>query len=191
MIVQAALLTMAVGLSAQATGLPTFNAPYRAFEKFEFGAILTIPSNALAIEGEYRLGYKQFDIGFRGGVINPEGAADALAVLGVEARARIITHSQDFPVDGAIITGLGYQFGDADRVVLPVGLSLGRRLTIEDSEVSIVPYVQPTLYWFDFDNVEFSFGLGADFRLSPRFDARVTAGLGDIEGFSFAAVWVR
>jgi hypothetical protein len=60
--------------------------------------------------------------------------------------------------------------------------------------VSIVPYVQPTLFVLAGDapdNVLFSLGLGADFRLSRRFDARVSAGIGDAEGVSVGAVWVH
>jgi len=41
------------------------------------------------------------------------------------------------------------------------------------------------------DNVLFSLGLGADFRLSRRFDARVSAGIGDAEGVSVGGVWVH
>jgi hypothetical protein len=75
---------------------------------------------------------------------------------------------------------------------------LGRRLNIEDSQISIVPYVQPTLFLVapDFDSVElgFGFGFGADFRLSRFFDARISAGLGTDfapEGVSISAVWIR
>jgi len=38
---------------------------------------------------------------------------------------------------------------------------------------------------------KFALGLGADFRLTPRFDARISAGLGDLEGVSLSAVWVH
>ena len=59
--------------------------------------------------------------------------------------------------------------------------------------MSIVPFVQPHLWWFvgDTDDVAFSLGLGADFRLSPRFDLRVSIGVGDIDGLSVGAVWIR
>jgi hypothetical protein len=40
-------------------------------------------------------------------------------------------------------------------------------------------------------NLKFSLGLGADFRLSRVFDARFSAGIGDLHGVSLAAVWVR
>jgi hypothetical protein len=40
-------------------------------------------------------------------------------------------------------------------------------------------------------DVFFSLGLGGDFRLTKRFDARVSAGIGDLEGISIGAVWVH
>ena len=124
----------------------------------------------------------------RRGVVN-----DEIVAVGVEARQRILTHSDDFPADGALILGLGLQIGARDDLIPSVGVSFGRRVDLEDSDVSIIPFVQPHLWWFmgDTDDVKFSLGLGADFRLSPRFDLRVSAGVGDIDGFSVGAVWIR
>ena len=70
---------------------------------------------------------------------------------------------------------------------------MGRRLDLEDSDVSIIPYIQPNLWWFigDSDEIQFSLGLGADLRLTPRFDLQVSAGVGDVDGISIGGVWVR
>ena len=83
---------------------------------------------------------------------------------------------------------------------VPVGLSVGRRVDAENSRVSLVPYVQPTLSLLFGDTglgspkVGFSVGVGLDARLSRLFDVRVSAGLGTdwgIEGFAVSAVWVH
>ena len=181
-------------LAAQATGLPSFNAPYRAFERNEVGLILTFPNGgSTAFEGAYRFASgPKLDIGFRGGVLDSDGG-DAIFLLGAEARLRVITHNADFPLDGAFIFGAGAGLSDNSVLILPAGLSLGRRIDIEDSQVSIVPYVQPTMFIFigDETNVDFSLGIGGDFRLTKRFDARVSVGVGQVEGFSISAVWVR
>jgi hypothetical protein len=109
----------------------------------------------------------------------------------------VLTHSEQFPLDGALILGAGLLIDGGTDLVVPAGLSLGRRLNVEGSEVSIVPYVQPTLFLTTFgDPLEFAFGFGfgADFRLSRFFDARISAGLGTSvapEGISVSAVWVR
>src|SRR6266571_3111903 len=139
------LLVISGGLcsaaAAQATGLPSFNAPYRAFQRSEIGLVLTFPDGGgTAFEGAYR-----------------------------------------------------FASGKSELFV-PVGLSLGRRIDPKNSTISIVPYVQPTgLLAAGSGNSDFFFtlGLGTDFRLSPRFDARISAGLGDVEGVSISAVWVH
>lgn len=187
-----ALVAFASVSQAQATGMPSFNAPHRAFVRHEFGGTLSFPEgDVTGIEGQYRFGYKNWDIGLRGGIADADGT---YVLLGAEGRVRVMTHSEQFPLDGAVIVGAGTQ--DFDNLLVPVGLSLGRRLVIEDSPVSIIPYAQPTL-WMNFDDndftdtVIFGLGLGADFRLSNTFDVRASVGIGDIEGFAVSAVWVH
>ena len=84
--------------------------------------------------------------------------------------------------------------GGSSFLTVPVGLSLGRRVDPKDSQISIVPYVQPTGLFVAGNGTSdfvFDLGLGADFRLTKRFDARISAGLGDFEGVSLSAVWVH
>jgi hypothetical protein len=196
------LLVLAVGsapapsLLAQATGVPSYNAPYRAFKRSEFGAVLSFPEGGgTAFEGVYRMASGTFDLGFRGGIFSPDGGGDSQLLLGAEARQRVVTHTEDFPLDGALILGIGGRFSSGNNgVIIPVGLSLGRRVDPKDSKISIVPYVQPTGFFTAGNGSSdflFALGLGADFRLSPKFDARVSAGLGDLEGVSLSAVWVH
>lgn len=195
--------SVSVGV-AQVTGMPSFNAPYRAFEHHEFGGTLSFTSgpgpDGLGLEGQYRFGTSTWDIGIRGGFFDPDGLGDTRVLLGTTLRNRIITHSEDFPLDGALILGVGAQLVSSNSVVIiPGGLSLGRRLNVEDSEVSIVPFVQPTVLLTFADNpaggfdsdLRFALGIGGDFRLSRHFDARISIGLGDVEGVALSAVWIR
>jgi hypothetical protein len=187
------LLAGAHTLDAQATGTPTFNAPYRAFTNTEVGILVSFPTGGTAFEGEYRLASGRFDIGFKGGLLDPSGPGNAILLLGTEARTRVLTHTVDFPLDGALLLGVGGNFVSGNsQLIIPVGLSLGRRLDTQ-SGVSIVPYVQPTMFIVadGGSDVLFALGLGADFRLSHVFDARFSAGLGDVEGVSLGAVWVH
>jgi len=184
--------------AAQATALPSFLAPYRAFERSEFGAILSFADGiSFGLEGEYRLSAGSFDIGFRAGYVDPDAAnASGFFVFGAEGRQRIIAHTEDFPLDGALILGAGAVLQDQNEFLnIPVGLSLGRRIDPEGSQISIVPYVQPTLFVLAGnsvgDHVQFALGLGVDFRLSPRFDARLSGGIGDLEGISIGAAWLH
>jgi hypothetical protein len=192
LLVSAALAPKA---AAQATGLPSFNAPYRAFTRSEIGLVITFPNGGgTAFEGAYRMSSGKFDLGFRGGMFDP-GAGSTVLLLGVEARQRVLSHTVDFPLDGALVFGVGGAFvSGSSAMFVPIGLSLGRRIDPQGSQISIVPYVQPTgLLVAGNGNSDFFFalGLGADFRLSPRFDARISAGLGDLEGVSLSAVWVH
>jgi len=190
------LLGAASVSAAQATGTTTFNAPYRAFVRSEIGVSLSFPNGGgTALEGAYRIASHGFDLGFKAGFFTPSGAGDTELLLGAEARQRVITHTIDFPLDGAVIVGMGGNFvSGASQLIVPVGLSLGRRVDPRGSTVSIVPYVQPTMYVLAgsvTNHVRFALGLGADFRLSHVFDARISAGLGDSEGVSIGAVWVH
>ena len=181
---------------AQVTGMPSFNAPYRAFRRSEFGLVLSFPNGGgTAFEGAFRRSHGKFDFGVRAGIFTPGGNLKSRLLVGAEARERVVTHTEDFPLDGALILGVGGQFSSGNSfAVVPVGLSLGRRIDPKDSKISIVPYVQPTGFLVAGNGTSdflFSLGLGADFRLSPRFDARISAGLGDLEGVSLSAVWVH
>ncbi len=195
-----ALCYFSASATAQSTGVPSFDAPYRAFAQHEFGGTLSFPSRFdFGIEGQYRFGYRNFDIGFRGGFLEPKAAlADRRITAGVAARQRVITHSERFPLDGAIVFGIGGQFvSNFTTVFIPFGVSLGRRVEIENSQVSIVPYGQPTVFLTTGSNqdmeLRFSLGLGADFRLSSVFGARASVGVGSdfLEGFAMSAVWIR
>ena len=188
------LVLTAGSAAAQATGTASFNAPYRAFEKFEFGGTLSFnEGDVTGIEGQIRFGYKAFDIGARGGMLLTNG--DDSAILGVEGRGRVLTHTEQFPVDGAIVAGFGLTTS-GPNFNLPVGLSLGRRVDFENSSVSIVPYGQPTLFMvFDGndanDTINFGLGLGVDVRFGRAFDIRASFGIGDVDGFAVSAVWVK
>ena len=182
--------------AAQATGMPSFNAPYRAFTHSEIGVIVSFPNGGgTAFEGAYRMSSGKFDLGFRAGMLDLGGGSSTILLLGAEARERVVSHTVDFPLDGALVVGIGGWFSSGNSVLfVPVGLSLGRRIDPQGSSVSIVPYVQPTgtlVAGSGNSDFLFTLGLGADFRLSPRFDARISAGLGDLEGVSLSAVWVH
>ena len=188
--------SVAVEAAAQATGMPSYNAPYRAFSRSEIGLVLSFPNGGgTAFEGAYRWASGKFDVGFRGGIFTPGGGGRSVLLIGGEARERVVTHTEDFPLDGALILGIGGQIvSGSAALIVPVGLSLGRRVNPTGSKISIVPYVQPTGFLVaggGSSDFLFALGLGADFRLTPRFDARISAGLGDLEGVSLSAVWVH
>jgi hypothetical protein len=189
----AATLALAAPAVAQETGTPVFSAPYRAFAKHELGVSLSAPESAdLGIEGFYSFASGRNDFGIRVGVLDDDHADFA---IGGRFRTRIITHSEDFPLDGAFTVGLGGVFYEGGAVVrVPIGLSLGRRFDSKSSGLSFVPYLQPVIVpTFSEGNseMEFALGLGLDIRLTRRFDLRVSGAVGDLEGFAVSFAWVR
>jgi hypothetical protein len=188
-----ASLAVAAAATAQETGTPVFSAPYRAFAKHELGLSLSAPESAdLGLEGFYSFASGRNDFGLRAGALDSDDDADF--VLGGRFRTRLITHSEDFPLDGALTVGVGAVFYDGDTVLrVPIGLSLGRRIDSKGSGLSFVPYLHPVLVpTFDGDGeLDFALGLGLDIRLTRRFDLRVSGAVGDLEGFAVSFAWVR
>src|SRR5258705_8288228 len=102
------LLVMGVSLAsnaaAQATGLPSYNAPYRAFRRSEIGLVLSFPNGGgTAFQRAYRLSHGKVDLGFRGGLFTPGSNARLRLLPRAEARGRVATHTQNFSLDGAFI----------------------------------------------------------------------------------------
>jgi len=190
----AAVLTLGTSAGAQETGTPVLSAPYRAFSTHELGLSLSAPEGAdLGFEGFCSFASGRNDFGLRVGVLDADDASDL--VLGGRFRTRLLTHSEDFPLDGALTVGVGAVFLDGGTVLrTPIGLSLGRRIDSKSSGLSFVPYLQPVLVprFSEGDSeLELALGLGLDLRLTRRFDLRVAGSVGDLEGFSVTFAWVR
>jgi hypothetical protein len=199
-IVVFALAASVSAAAAQATFTPSYNAPYRAFAQREFGATFSFPDGGrdFALEGQFRFGYKKFDIGLKGGVLSYDGDAGSDVIVGVEGRGRVLDHTQNnFPFDGAIVIGVGT--ANFDGWTIPsAGLSLGRRVDLDG--FSFILYGQPTMFIFSAEDsqgnsqtdVEFGLGFGGDFKVGQALDLRVSAGVFDgPEGLAVSLVWVR
>jgi hypothetical protein len=184
-------------LPAQETGTPVFKSPYRAFERHEFGVSFSDPGSGVsyALEGFYSYGWRNFDIGLRGGFADLTGTAGTRGLAGVDARTRLLNATEKFPLDGAFTLGAGVEFGDGpDVFAVPIGVSLGRHVELEGSQVTFTPYVHPVVmpvFTSDDSDVQFAFGLGVDIRLSRFFSARVSGGIGDIDGVAVSAAFIR
>jgi hypothetical protein len=184
-------------LAAQETGTPIFRAPYRAFSSHEFGASLSDPGDAadFALEGFYSYGRGGNDFSLRGGFADGAGNLDTRFLLGGDFRARVVSYSESFPLDGALTVGLGTSLGDGpDQFYLPVGFSLGRRFELEGSRTTFTPYAHPVLvptFGSGDDDVNFALGLGVDVRFSQSWAVRASGGLGDIEGVGVSRTYLQ
>jgi hypothetical protein len=186
--------------SAQVLGTPIFKGPYRAFKQSELGAYISDPGDgiSLAIEGEYRrvASRGKFDWGLHFGYADPSGpGGNGIFGLGIDFRAPISRHNQDFPLDASVTAGFGALFSDGNNgFLVPLGVTLGRQVLLENSSVSFVPWVHPVIapaFGDAFDDVQFGLGLGVDINLSKTWDARLSGALGDIDGFGVGLAWHR
>lgn len=194
-IVALALLALpVVPAGAQETGTPVFRAPYRAFDRHEFGASLSDPGGGVAFEGFYRFGKNANDFGLRAGVADSD-ADDNTFMIGGDFRTQVVQYSESFPLDGALTLGFGGIFGtdQEDLFLVPIGISLGRRFDVEGSSTTFVPYVHPNLVpvFGAADEVQYTLGLGVDVRFGEQWAIRASGGLGDIEGVAISAAYLR
>lgn len=182
---------------AQETGTPNFSSPYRSFQQHEFGASISDPGEGVswALEGFYHYGHGTNDFGFRGGFEDPEGNGDTRFLAGADFRTRILSYSESIPVDGALTVGFGTNLGDGpDVFYVPVGISLGRRILLENSSTTFTPFVQPVIvpvFGSGDSDVDFALGLGVDMRFSQDWSVRVSGGIGDIEGVGLSLAYIH
>ena len=197
LLVAAVIGVTARDAAAQETGTPMFKAPYRAFTNHEFGAAFSDPGEGVsfALEGFYSYGRGSNDFGLRAGIADPD-EGDTRILLGGDFRTKVLSYSEDFPLDGALTVGAGVNFGDGDDLIyLPVGLSVGRRFELEGSKTTFTPYahpvVIPVLGASGGSDVGFALGLGVDLRFSEDWAARVSGGIGDLEGVGLALTYIH
>ena len=184
----AAALLVPGALLAQATALPTFFSPTREFGTTELGVTLSRPGgDATGIEGRFGAALVRADLALRAGYFDPGGTGGGSFIAGVEARVPVIGHTEDFPLDGAAILGVGRHFASGGETFVPLGLSLGRRLVLDRSALYVTPYVQPTVILAD--NTLFALGFGIDVRIRGIPDVRVNWAVGDMDGFSVSLFW--
>jgi hypothetical protein len=181
--------------SAQTIGTPIFKGPYRNFKHSELAGYLSDPGEnvSLALEGEYRIARPSFDFGLRAAYLDGSGNNSGTLGLGIDGRATMVRHSDQFPLDGSFIAGFGALFSDnSSHFLIPLGISLGREVLLEGSEVSFTPYVAPVItpnFGDGPDDILLGLGIGVDIALSRSFDARVSGALGDYDGVGIGLAW--
>jgi len=189
------LATVAAPAAAQETGTPVFLGPDRLFQKTDLGLTVSDPGNGFAMEGFYRAASGPAgDFGLRVGFANPSGDGATDFLIGGDYRMKLLTHTEDFPLDGAFVVGVGAKlFGDQDVLLVPLGFSLGRKILLEDSKTAFVPYFTPTLVptFASESSIDFAFGLGVDIQFSDRFDLNVSGSFGDLDGISVGFAWLH
>ncbi len=191
--VLAAFIT--VSGSAQTILTPIYHSPYRAFRVSELGGYISDPGSgvSVAVQGEYRIARPKFDLGLTVGYIDATGGGNNLFGVGVDGRLPIARHTQSFPLDASFTGAFGALFGNGQAgFAVPLGVSLGRQVLLEGSNMSFTPYVNPVVaptFGELLSDVQFGLGLGVDLAVSKTFDIRVSGSLGDIEGVGVGGAW--
>lgn len=117
-------------------------------------------------------------LGYRIGLA--EGRGDELTVYGgVDASGMLIQASDEFPLNGAWVTGAGLGVGDNVLLTFPLGLSMGR--SFEAEGIWFNPYVAPRVVldaWLGDDrprrnlDLRLSVDLGFDMSFDPGWAIR-------------------
>jgi hypothetical protein len=190
----ALVLLPAMSALAQSTGVPVFQAPYRAFNKNEVSVFFTDPGPGYSLEGSYRVGFgPHWDGGVRGGFQDAGKGLKTALLVGFDTRYRVLDHTESFPLDGSLTLGLGFRDDGHTSGMLPIGFSMGRRFFVEGSSTSLVAYVQPTItpMFADAKGTAYTLGFGVDARLTPRLDFRFSAGIGDLDGIGIGVAFLH
>lgn len=188
-------LASSAALEAQTLATPVMKSPYTSFKRSELAGYISDPGSgvSVAIQGEYRMARKRFDYGLAVGYADAKGNGKNLFAFGIDARAALARHTKDFPLDAAVTAGFGTLIADGKAgFLVPMGVSLGRQVLLEESKVSFTPYVNPVIaptFGDLLDGVQFGFGLGVDVAMTPSLDIRVSGSLGDLEGIALGAAW--
>ena len=190
------LVVLATPVLAQETGTPVFLSSQRLFDRTAFGVSLSDPGNSgLALEGYYRVASgPSADFGVRIGFANPDYTSATAFLIGGDYRIRLLHHTEDFPLDGALTLGVGASLLDNNNhVYVPVGFALGRQILLENSTTSFVPYVTPALIptFADNSSLDFAVGIGVDIKFGSDFLMNVGGSFGDIDGLSASFSWLH
>lgn len=196
LIAAVSLFVLATPALAQETGTPVFLSSQRLFDRTAFGVSISDPQGSgIAVEGFYRMiSGPSADFGVRLGFANPDDTGATAFLIGGDYRARLLRHNENFPLDGALVVGVGASLLDNDNhFLVPVGFSLGRQILLENSTTSFVPYVNPTFIptFADHSEINFAVGLGVDMKFGANFLLNVGGSFGDLDGFSASFTWLH
>jgi hypothetical protein len=202
---------------AQATGVPSYRSPAPGFVRSELGGVVSFPEpGGTAFEAVYRRATwgtgirvegdledvestdaQWRDFGIRAGVYDAGSGVPSALMLGLEGRMGLFRHTEDVPFDLALTLGVGGRFrDDANVFLIPAGLTAGRAIRFENSDLVLTPFVHPIAFLRTGNNIDtdvhLGVGLGGDLRLNPAVNLQLSVGLGDeMEGISLGASWTR
>ena len=192
-LVFAGLVAATAPAVAQTTTLPTFVGPLRTFDRSEFETIFAFSDRSdWGVEVGYWIPIGPFELGSQIAVIDPPGPENAYPAAAVDARLHVLGPTEEFPLHGSVVGGLGATTRDGGEAVLTGGFSVGQLVSVGPGIVRLLPYVEPKLAFIVGrrpDRAKFVLGLGLDAHLGPRLVGRLNVSLGDARGVAIGVAW--
>jgi hypothetical protein len=186
-------------VAAQTTGTPSFMAPPPPMFVSSVGIYGTNGNQGrgYGFEAEYRFvpRSRRFDFGFRAGVAHDTANGGTAKLAGIDGRYAFFHESAEFPVDAALTGGVGVRFHLHDNVTLvPVGVTVGRRLTPPSGGVLVTTYMHPKVYYIGGSpskTIGFNMGVGLNVLFTRGFELRIGGAVGDYGGFGLGFILFR
>jgi len=201
----AALCLTAATAGAQAWNYPSMLTP--TIVQRQYGLVIANGGDwGTVVLGQWREGVNpETEFQFEAGFADPDGV-DARFLLGGALARRLTRASQEMPLDMVLTGGIYPSLGDpATLIRIPIQLSMGHRFDLDNSQVSITPYLNPRLSFDlctggdddcgpDNSDVAINFDLGAAFELTPRLSLNAAllfpgGDWFDDTGFGFGIYW--
>ncbi len=143
----------------------------------------------LAVEGLWRRGFGQYDLGIRGGV--GEGAGNAYLLIGGDYRRPLVLGTN--PISLALTGGAQAAIGENSAFGLDVGVTLGSTFTPEG--IGVTPYLHPRIGLVtrggdDRSGLAVLADLGVEVEVQPNFLIRLALGFGsETSAFGIGLAW--
>jgi hypothetical protein len=190
------LMATAGGLIAPAASAQIFTPTYQApASSSDIGIYLSDGPGEFALEGIMRRAFGGYDLGFRAGVADTDGAS---LLLGIDFRNPLSLGTA--PLDLAFTAGAQGLLGGPSGFGAQAGLSVGHTFVPEGGGFTFTPYLHPRLAMVDSPSdalddfsLELLADVGADFGFTSGLVLRLGVTIGDIpgsgDGWGVGLVW--
>ena len=188
----AALSLAAVPAGAQAFAYPSFQVPRVTSREYNFALADGDGRDATSLVFQWREGrgsrnQLSLDVGYS------DVGMDGAFFIGGQFAHQIVTSTATTPFDvlftvGGNVARVDLELDDYTMLRIPVGVSAGRVFPIEGG-MTITPYIHPRFVFAHCDclgpdddtELGLEFDIGGEFKFSPAFAVRLSAGFGDAD----------
>jgi hypothetical protein len=196
-------LCFAIGLTftaraarAQAWNYPEFQTPRVVNREFNFG-VFSSGDGGTGLLAQWREGIApDFILELEGGFTSPPHI-DTHGLIGGAIGYQLARETKDVPLDFLLTGGFYDAFGDPNTFRIPFGLSVGKRLPLQNG-MAITPFAEPRLsidHAPDDTKLGVEFDIGGSFELTSQLAVRLMGTFGGSNalpndpGIGFSVAW--